>query len=632
MNYLRSLQLDQPRRRGRNKTKASEAADADGEGDDDGLKDGMILTPREDGRMPEVPEGYAIVQADNGTLILRKKRQRNLQKLGIGGFQVRRPWARVKDKEEDAMDNYNTAEVTLQQLKESNGVMSVVQQAADDAAKAKRKPQRRKVKNKLSETYPVYLQEAFFGKDLMAPTKTASIGDSLAPDAQPTRGSGSDSEPNDDVPIQAIKAPSIITLSKEEVADIENRSRPPAQLTSLLAAPQGVRVQPTQTKQAPALPVKPEATEEEEDDEEEDQALKDILPLPSDLLADSDDLVDSIMKEGDAGVDDEADDDQGADDEDSDLKPGRRGRGGDELTDILGEHINLDTMVTDNVGGLPNMDCKDVEDIFKGVLTDESQESQPMPDTPAFPMTGPGQHPTHTLTASVTTFSVNSNANIMSGVTMQQIQTGGPAVARALSAQSMNTPSPGHLQQAAQQPQQPPPPCSPYFSEYSSSPGFSPALSEPPPSPWPSGGSGQVGMGQAGDLDGGDAPASANQRNALKWEADEALGLNATISAVLYANTNHPELKRDFPGLKIPFSFASFIAKLTVTFPILSVDGEVEADCEDLAVTARGQESSVPSKGPGEPSCGPSAKVAAPADATGTAFFIFFISTGNAEA
>ena len=85
----------------------------------------------------------------------------------------------------------------------------------------------------------------------------------------------------------------------------------------------------------------------------------------------------------------------------------------DELTDILSDHINLDTMVTES--GLPNMDCKarrsiriqlpnpadmlrprrmrciltnpwinseillwplqDVEDIFKGVLTDESQES-----------------------------------------------------------------------------------------------------------------------------------------------------------------------------------------------------------------------------------------------------------------
>ena len=34
-------------------------------------------------------------------LIVRKKRQRNLQKPGIGGLQVRRPWARVRDNEDD---------------------------------------------------------------------------------------------------------------------------------------------------------------------------------------------------------------------------------------------------------------------------------------------------------------------------------------------------------------------------------------------------------------------------------------------------------------------------------------------------------------------------------------------------
>ncbi len=60
--------------------------------------------------------------------------------------------------------------------------------------------------------------------------------------------------------------------------------------------------------------------------------------------------------------------------------------------------------------------------------------------------------------------------------------------------------------------------------------------------------------GSGAELLPGEAPATANQRNALKWEADEALGLNATISAVLFANTNHPELKRDFPGMSLSFS------------------------------------------------------------------------------
>ena len=54
---MRSLQLDQPRRRCRNK-KSLESDDKDevqGDGQEDSLfEDGTVLTPREDGRMPDV--------------------------------------------------------------------------------------------------------------------------------------------------------------------------------------------------------------------------------------------------------------------------------------------------------------------------------------------------------------------------------------------------------------------------------------------------------------------------------------------------------------------------------------------------------------------------------------------------
>lgn len=598
-----------------------------GDGVDDGdslFKDGTLLTPREDGRLPDVPEGYAVVQGENGALILRKKRQRNLQKLGIGGFQVRRPWARVKDKEEDALDNYNTAEVTLQQLKEVNTSSTTpgggsttptptttIDGAANDASKPKRKPQRRKAKNKLAETYPAYLQEAFFGRELLV--KPTMLGDSLLPaggdtsaqSVRSTAGSGSDSEPNDDVPIRVIKDPSIIHLSKEEVADLENRSRSlsggvaqpvvvgrttaqpvaisrqsnssqaPVQSQAIqqpVTAAPGPPQRPITSQFAGRQPVKPELDDQDENDplddeeeEEEARALKDILPLAGDLL-DSDDLVDSIMKEGDAGVvDGDVDDDQEqseALDEATltdDIKPmlqqqQQQQRHGDELTDILlSEHINLETMVvvSDSVGGLPNMDCKDVEDIFKGVLTDESQESQSADASAHFQMASTMQQQ-HPLPGGAPGFNGNGG---------MPIHPAGSAMARALSQQPhQGTASPGNVGAQQQTPQHLPPPCSPYFSEYSSSPGFSPAFSEPPPSPWPSSSSGTgVGMGDLGsDPLSGDGPATANQRNALKWEADEALGLNATISAVLFANTNHPELKRDFPGKLYTENYSSF--------------------------------------------------------------------------
>ena len=41
---------------------------------------------------------------------------------------------------------------------------------------------------------------------------------------------------------------------------------------------------------------------------------------------------------------------------------------------------------------------------------------------------------------------------------------------------------------------------------------------------------------------------SYNQRSLQRWEKDEELGELPTISPVLYANMNFPNLKQDYPG------------------------------------------------------------------------------------
>lgn len=41
---------------------------------------------------------------------------------------------------------------------------------------------------------------------------------------------------------------------------------------------------------------------------------------------------------------------------------------------------------------------------------------------------------------------------------------------------------------------------------------------------------------------------SYNQRSLQRWEKDEELGELSTISPVLYANMNFPNLKQDYPG------------------------------------------------------------------------------------
>jgi hypothetical protein len=106
-----------------------------------------------------------------------------------------------------------------------------------------------------------------------------------------------------------------------------------------------------------------------------------------------------------------------------------------------------------------------------------------------------------------------------------------------------------------QQPQLPPP-CSPYFFENSSSPGFSPAFSKPPQSPWPSSSGSNIVMsggdphGSSSDLqdrDGGGLGAAANQRNALKWEADEALGFIGHYFGRSFCQHQSPTVETRFP-------------------------------------------------------------------------------------
>ena len=47
-------------------------------------------------------------------------------------------------------------------------------------------------------------------------------------------------------------------------------------------------------------------------------------------------------------------------------------------------------------------------------------------------------------------------------------------------------------------------------------------------------------------------PMTWNRKSVLKMEVDEPLGQQATIAAVLYANSKHPNLKTEYPGLSSP--------------------------------------------------------------------------------
>lgn len=93
------------------------------------------------------------------------------------------------------------------------------------------------------------------------------------------------------------------------------------------------------------------------------------------------------------------------------------------------------------------------------------------------------------------------------------------------------------------------------FIQFHSSPSqFSPAFSEPH-SPWVQNSGGEDSLEGVGSQS---SALNNNQRNSQKMEADEALGLKASISAVLYANVNHPEWKTEFPCM--------FCINLTINF------------------------------------------------------------------
>lgn len=231
--------------------------------------------------------------------------------------------------------------------------------ALDIDGKPKRKPVRRKPKGKLAETYPAYLQEAFFGRDLLDTVKEKE------PD--------SNSAGEEDI-TKTVAEDKTIHLSQDELKAMEAvKSKQEKgiylQSTSRLKEDSEMVVSST-TSTSTMIP------KEEEDSDSE--ALKDVLALPGDLI--DNELVNTIMNEDNEELAKNAETLDSLTDsnlgDDADLantlqittsSTDTSSNAKDEFSDILGGHFNLD---------IPNMNSKDVEEIFKGVLTDESQESQ----------------------------------------------------------------------------------------------------------------------------------------------------------------------------------------------------------------------------------------------------------------
>lgn len=259
------------------------------------LKEGMVWTPRPD---QPPPEGYSIYTTENGVTVLRRKRQRNLQKLGIGGFHVRLRGMR-KDKDDEAPDE-----------------MTII--GMDD--KPRRKPQRRKPKTKLSECFPLYMQEAFFGKTTLDKTK-----DNL------DSSSGSDSEVEKK---KSVQNSNTIQLSQDEIQAMQQiKAKQEKEPAALVVQPKIKREQEEEEEQV-KMPI--------DDDASDTEALGDILPISGDLL--DSELVNTIMNEPEQHLAKPTNLEQ-LDNAPASTK--------DDLTDILSPHFNLDSMVRDTAGTSP---------------------------------------------------------------------------------------------------------------------------------------------------------------------------------------------------------------------------------------------------------------------------------------
>merc|ERR1711915_171304 len=152
-----------------------------------GMKEGTILQAKEDGTPPDLPEGfYTLPGQEPGTYTLRKRRYRNIKTLGIGGFQVR---ARGKKEEERLKEEANLDPQVLE-------------------LRRKRSNWRTKKKIKLLEKFPTYIQEAFFGRNLM---DTSNLEEEMKRIAEMDRGN------KEEEPLHLQNPPTGIRLSKDEL-------------------------------------------------------------------------------------------------------------------------------------------------------------------------------------------------------------------------------------------------------------------------------------------------------------------------------------------------------------------------------------------------------------------------------
>ncbi|XP_041804215.1 histone-lysine N-methyltransferase 2C isoform X2 [Chelmon rostratus] len=441
-----------------------------------------------------------------------KKRKRKPYRPGIGGFMVRqrnRPGQGPAKAKRSLCRKDSSGSVSEIPIGKDEGWTEALPDTPVDETPPgpevpeKIKKRYRKKKTKLEEAFPTYLQEAFFGKDLLDKSKQS-------------RQQGVESG-----------------LLEEGQSQVE-RKHP---TTSFLDP----SADPLLSASTTSLPTRPPAAQTSEEPLVD---LSDVLNTDADILGmlgkpSSDSGLDFCPFQVDSSPPPFAGLDIGPLTDSSPVAPhsqaGRRTPRTlpeEPLDGILSPE--LDKMVTDEsilskLYKIPELEGKDVEDLFTAVLSPSTSQPPPPPQVP-HPQ-GPGPLPA------------------TPGTSMPHPNTGNPMFPRMPMINGMMGPN----------------------QRFPTNPGAGPCIPEnfPPLNrmpftdnprdrkfnqmpreavgPWPSPAHGP-GPTPPGSLPEGETEAMSNaQRSTLKWEKEETLGELATVAPVLYTNVNFPNLKEEYP-------------------------------------------------------------------------------------
>ncbi|KAG7526834.1 histone-lysine N-methyltransferase 2C-like isoform X3 [Solea senegalensis] len=441
-----------------------------------------------------------------------KKRKRKPYRPGIGGFMVRqrsRPGQGPGKAKRPLCRKDSSGSVSENPTGKDDGWTEALPDTpVDEMPPGQEVPEKikkryRKKKTKLEEAFPTYLQEAFFGKDLLDKSKQ-------------TRQQGVESG-----------------LLEEGQSHVERKHN----TTSFM----GSSSDPLLSASATSLPTRPTAAQTSEEPLVD---LSDVLNTDADILgmlgkSSNDSGLDFCPFQVDSSPPPFAGLDIGSLSDSSPVAPhsqaGRRTPRTlpeEPLDGILSPE--LDKMVTDEsilskLYKIPELEGKDVEDLFTAVLSPSTSQPPPPPQLP-HPQ-GPGPHPA------------------TPGTSMPHPNTGNPMFPRMPMINGMMGPN----QRFPTNPGAGP--CIPEnfsplnrmpFSDNPRDRKFN-QMPREAVGPWTSPGH-CPGPTPPGSLPEAETEAMSNaQRSTLKWEKEETLGELATVAPVLYTNVNFPNLKEEYP-------------------------------------------------------------------------------------